>query len=1320
MNTRVILFDRAGVPLGDLPRDSIISMKVVEELNGEHTLTIETTTVLEVGTYALTKGYDGRWREWCVTSPDELHESGATHIGTYTLPWSLYADLVGTDGSTLWASAEEGTLDPITAREALTICLSDQVRWEVGTVDVDTVGAVSLYDEQVWNYLTKLVGVFGGEVDAEIEVDASGVVSRKVALRRYIGSETVRRRFDWGRDLTSIRRTPAEGPYFCGIKPRGGSTKTDKDGVDYTDRVGIEEELPFPDEGDGYYHEQGSPYLIATDARLAFRIADGHGGWLYPMRVMTYDVTETKYGYDSEELMEKAKADVYDATHPKVTYEATVIAFADAGMDTVGISLGDAVHVVDRGFNEGSALRVEGRISRVEYDPRDLASTMQLTIGQMAETLAETIRGLTKNTIATVERRIAVVEGEAARFAAIDATVLVADMARIEALDVDQIAADHIKVDSIDTNQLTADHAVIESLDTNYAHVTNGKIDNVTIGHADIDGLAANYAQIDLQNVATSWIQNGVIKDGSIASAKIISLSANKLTAGTINAGTIRVINLDAANITTGTLNGQRIGEGSLALSKLDKKVYTAQEVDDLIGALDARIDSAVQTYTGNDIPLLNNYPASDWTTDALKTEHVGDIYYVVNSGGQADGYSYRFVYDRTTDTYSWTLIQDSAVTGALQRLLDLEGDMQGVESFVSDTTSWRTATDSSMQSVIANHTELVAVVGKTLQSSVQLWKATETRTTPRGPIEPFVNEGYTLVDEYGWTLVTDTGEALVTDGSAAEWTTAIPEWESARPYYWYCWQYQYTDGTFSWSEPVYDSVTTEAQSTARATSSALGEYITTTDSVLAALQEQVDGSVDIWYVTTDPTAENYPASGWDDEAKALRVGDLCYNTETGHSFRWKVDGSTYSWELIPDGDAAAALAAAQDALATADGKRRIFTTTPTVPYDVGDLWVTGSEVRYATHLRADDDTYHADDWSLTATDDTMAAGNVKSTTQLWFTKANGSLPAKPTAHITTNDASVAGDWNRTVPTWNESYPYYFYCFEYLKGDGSYSWGDVVYDRATTESQRNVASALDQVSTKVEVQTFNELSETVEGVTRTITQLSTTVEGKADGSTVTTLSNTVSTVSDTVSGHTRSISNLTKTVDGDGTTVGLVSRTSTLEQTVEGLDSTVKTVEAWGEDGGRLKVAESKIQQHDEAISLRATKTEVEGAQAAADSAMEEAQRAFDAASGLIYDHTYTHEGDMYTFTASLHKGGVDITDEVDPNLFVWFLKNEEGEDVLGRGKTWTISGDDVGYRGVIIGGYDEYGDYALVDEYGFSLVTDTGETLIAHVAGFE
>lgn len=47
---------------------------------------------------------------------------------------------------------------------------------------------------------------------------------------------------------------------------------------------------------------------------------------------------------------------------------------------------------------------------------------------------------------------------------------------------------------------------------------------------------------------------------------------------------------------------------------------------------------------------------------------------------------------------------------------------------------------------------------------------------------------------------------------------------------------------------------------------------------------------------------------------------------------------STYAWQQIPDSDAAAALAAAQNAQSLANSKRRIFATTPTVPYDVGDL----------------------------------------------------------------------------------------------------------------------------------------------------------------------------------------------------------------------------------------------------------------------------------------------------------------------------------------------------------------------------------------------
>ena len=81
--------------------------------------------------------------------------------------------------------------------------------------------------------------------------------------------------------------------------------------------------------------------------------------------------------------------------------------------------------------------------------------------------------------------------------------------------------------------------------------------------------------------------------------------------------------------------------------------------------------------------------------------------------------------------------------------------------------------------------------------------------------------------------------------------------------------------------------------------------------------------------------------------------------------------GNTYEWHQIPDSDASAALELAQNAQNIANSKRRIFTTTPTVPYDVGDLWVDGSSVKYCSTMKTDSGTYSVNDWTTTATDDT-------------------------------------------------------------------------------------------------------------------------------------------------------------------------------------------------------------------------------------------------------------------------------------------------------------------------------------------------------------
>lgn len=259
-----------------------------------------------------------------------------------------------------------------------------------------------------------------------------------------------------------------------------------------------------------------------------------------------------------------------------------------------------------------------------------------------------------------------------ARIENLEVTALTAESATIA-----NLQADTAKVHNLTADQLTAATAYVGALDA--GNVTAAQL---IADHATVGALDSTYAKVDMANVNNAWINNGTIKDGAIVSAMINDVSANKLTAGTINGSVINVTNLNADNITTGTINGQRIGEGSLSLNKLSEDVYTEAEVDTIVDGLNDRIDGAIETFTGTTVPTLNNSPASSWNTTKLRDEHVGDVYYVVNSQSQQNGYCYRFA--KSGSTYSWQLIKDSDVTAALSRLTTAEGKITTFDSDIS------------------------------------------------------------------------------------------------------------------------------------------------------------------------------------------------------------------------------------------------------------------------------------------------------------------------------------------------------------------------------------------------------------------------------------------------------------------------------------------------------------------------------------------------------------------------------------------------------------------------------------------------------------
>lgn len=299
----------------------------------------------------------------------------------------------------------------------------------------------------------------------------------------------------------------------------------------------------------------------------------------------------------------------------------------------------------------------------------------------------------------------------------LESTSLKASEAEIKYATIESLNATNAKVKNLDATTLRAEdakltYATIESLNALKGDVADLNVGNLTARVATIEGayisktetkqLLAGYADIKLANVAAGTIGSALIGDGAITDAKIASVSANKLTAGTIDAAKITVINLNADNLTVGKINGKLIGTGTVDLDKLSKEVPTKAYLDSVQNGLQNQIDNAIQTYTTDTIPTLKNSPASSWTDNSTKAKHVGDICYVSNAGGNADGYCYRFTNTGTSaaPVYEWVLIKDSDVNKALQELVTVNGDISGLKTFQSETSSWRKSTDTEISSV--------------------------------------------------------------------------------------------------------------------------------------------------------------------------------------------------------------------------------------------------------------------------------------------------------------------------------------------------------------------------------------------------------------------------------------------------------------------------------------------------------------------------------------------------------------------------------------------------------------------------------------------
>ena len=491
--------------------------------------------------------------------------------------------------------------------------------------------------------------------------------------------------------------------------------------------------------------------------------------------------------------------------------------------------------------------------------------------------------GLLEADNATIKGRLDAAEGNITNLTAENVTI----DGRLDAAEgnITSLTAENATIDG----RLDAAEAVIDDLDSNYAHITyldanTAVIDNAKIGYADVNGLNANYAQINLANVNNTWIENGVVKRAAISDAQIAGVSANKLTAGTIDASNINVHNLRADNLIVTKLNGQPVFGGYEAVNSnasgyssknpqaqgwyeisngqmvattdtvvdstkayyttsASVQLYDQNYIDGMERQLNQRIDGAIETFSGADVPTLLNYPYTNWydtTTSPVtdnRAEHVGDLYYVVDSNADEDGYCYRFYYDNTTQDYMWVLIKDSDVTAALSDISDLQ-------TFQSETSTWITETDRGIETIRSEHTELSGVVDKTVKKSIQLWKTINGTTAPNPPYSDDTTSHVTSTSTAGNT-----------------WTTVVPAYDTRYPNYYYCWQYELADGKYRFSAVVRDMAMEESQATARSKAKNFTSQPTPPYSVGDTWTQGSSGDMKV--CTTARASGSYTASDW-------------------------------------------------------------------------------------------------------------------------------------------------------------------------------------------------------------------------------------------------------------------------------------------------------------------------------------------------------------------------------------------------------------------------------------------------------------------------
>lgn len=364
---RYMIFDRWGNPLGDLPY--VIKALRTRATDGTDTLDITTIGEINKDERIVFQDSMGRWAEYLCQSTQTARAAGMPVTVAYCA--GSIAELSRT-------YIEDKRNRNANAKACLAKAL-EGTRWTVGTVETGTITGMAdlaFYHCTVLEAAQKTADTYGLEVQTEYQPDPTGnqIGRRIIHLVEHRGSANTTKRFEYGKDLTQIKRDIDSGDVITRLYGWGKGIEQTNDQGEATG--GYSRKISFADVNNG------KPYVQDDQALADWGIVGADGTRHHSEASVDFPDCE-----DPKELLNLTKAALKTRTTPTVSYTADVTALGQAGYDPEGTDVGDSVQIIDTSFT--NPLRLEGRILQIEEDLAGSLAETKITLGNIRQSYTQ-------------------------------------------------------------------------------------------------------------------------------------------------------------------------------------------------------------------------------------------------------------------------------------------------------------------------------------------------------------------------------------------------------------------------------------------------------------------------------------------------------------------------------------------------------------------------------------------------------------------------------------------------------------------------------------------------------------------------------------------------------------------------------------------------------------------------------------------------------------------------------------------------------------------------------------------------------------------